>query len=240
MWADADELPGKSRWFKFVNLLTNCGHLILVAVMLANLIVAEVHWVTRVENCCIFLGAVMISTKALFYWWKRGEITQVIRRVNEKNWALREKARRDPVVRQLRRRFYLQEMLITIPFLFNADFLIFVMILKPFFSRHPALPCPALFPFDTTPFGAGFWVAYAYQSVNILLMSTMYALSDTTIGNNYNQIVLNFDVLNHELRQLGHADEGKVPQQPESPSEFQRAIKGKLIEIIEEYQSLTE
>lgn len=247
MWADANELRGKSLWFKFVNLLTNCGHIILITVMTANLIVARVHWVTLVENCCITLGALMVSTKALFFIWKRRDITEMIARINAKNLRLQEKARADPIVRKMRKSYYLQEMLITIPFLFNADFLIVVMILQPFFSKNPSLPCPAVFPFDTTPWETGFWVAYIYQGVNTLLMSTMYALTETTIGNNYSQIVLNFDVLNHELRNLGYAKEekgeveGRINHgQGHNNNHFQLSIKRKLIDIVEEFQSLCE
>lgn len=237
MWADSREIQSKPVSFKVANGVISCSHMTLVLVMAANLVYHEGEFNQFVEDACITLGSVMVSTKALFYLWKRHEITHLIETVSEKNRLLLAKARQDEEIGRLRRFYYLVEMVITIPFLFNAVFLILVMIVIPFFAERPYLPCPAKFPFETAPYSRGFWLAYVYEAVDTLIMSTVYALSVTTIGNNYHQIVLQFAVMGHELRQLGHKE---LDEWPADAAEYQRAIKSSLIRIIEEHQNVLE
>lgn len=179
-------------------------------------------------NVCA--GASLGLSKMVFLMTYRKEVTELMDSVAELNSKLKEKAQKDMEIRRMRNSYYLLECVLTLSsFIFSMifEFAVYIqgLLVRPIILRIPS----------TTPFGfheslMGFIITYLFQFLGSAWVAMFMCISDFMIGSNYNQLILNVEVMRHELRTLGSGQENlnAIDQ------------KEQFIRIIKEYQYLRE
>lgn len=149
------------------------------------------------------IGSTMCVWRAYFFQWRRTEISDLIDEINNHSQDLRLNS--DPKIRKLRSQFISKEMVLMLTAILTLTFLAVAFGLEAIL--HNRFPFPALYPFDTTPFGIGYLCAFAFQIITFQISVLNTLLTEALLGNLYNQIVLNFKVLNMRLESLGNGQD---------------------------------
>lgn len=185
-----------------------------------------------VDVLCYTIAALQLTGKTFFIQYYRAEITFLINTLNKKGRELLEISGTNQEVKKLRNGYYYIEMMFTVAFMVMGSITALIPICRIFLPLPPKLPSNAVYPFDTTPMGWGFIVAYIFESITYFLSGIEYGLVDAVIGCNYNQVILHFEVLGVKLRSLGYIEKEQFKNQP---TEFNAACYRNLHSVIEEY-----
>lgn len=234
-WADSEEYPGKSIFFKTVLWFFHLEYALITFSMWTYLFVTKMEIFKFGDVLCYTIAALQCTGKAFFIQYYREEITFLINTLNMKGRELLTISQTNGEVKKLRNGYYYIEMMFTLGFLFLGTATTLIPISRIFLPLPPKLPSNAVYPFDTTPMGWGFIVAYIFESNAYFLGGIQYGLVDAVIGCNYNQVILQFEVLGCKLRSLGYSEK---EQFKDRPIEFNAACFKNLYAIIKEYGEL--
>lgn len=183
----------------------------------------------------ITAGSVIALFKAAFVSFYRVEITAALDIVAGLDAKLKQKATTDLEIRRRRTTYFVVETL-----LIYSSLAFTVLMAVAVFGQGLTNSPKTLFPLTTTPMGfgetpIGFWVTFLFNGFGCVWGGGVMVSVDLMVGNAFNQLILNVQVMIHELRELG--GDSKALEMNEKVAEDKEKEKA-LIRIVQEYQYL--
>lgn len=172
-------------------------------------------------------GALSAAGKTLFVHYYRHELTEFMKRVTRLDEKLQQKSQSDPFVRKMRNRYFILECGLVCSSVFFTALMGVAFYLPSLFKDTISVPPPARIGWDFEESKIGFVVCFVINFVGCVWGGFMIVCLDFFLGNMFNQLILNFKVLVHEIRVLGQ-------------SVVVVDVKKELIVIIKDYQYLRE
>lgn len=150
----------------------------------------------------IFAGVETSFVKWLFLFYNRHSLQDLIQILNGRSQALQKRGKTDPEIQRMRNQAYFLEMTVSVfAFLFCLFFVI-VIYLEGLFYDPIDLVVPAFYFLDLNYHTKLFWAIYIIEIALTFCSASVITLTDLMIGNLYNQIILNLEVLNYDLKVL--------------------------------------
>lgn len=183
----------------------------------------------------IFTGTTVALIKTMFIIFRGAEISDALDIVAALDEKIREKALRDDWIRKRREWYFLLETIASNTAL-GFTILMGVVVYGIGMVESPIAPFP-LAPIRLGETAFGFWLGYVAMALGCTRGGCVMVTMDFMVGNMYNQIILNMEILTKEIRMLERESElEKDVEQRDGDYLKERA----MVQIVIEYQHLRE
>lgn len=182
----------------------------------------------------IFTGTTVALIKTMFIIFRGAEISEALDIVAALDEKIREKALRDDWIRRRREWYFLLETVASYSAL-GFTLLMGVVVYGIGMIESPIDPFP-LAPIRLGETSFGFWLGYVAMALGCTRGGCIMVTMDFMVGNMYNQIILNLEILIKEIRMLGRESESEKEDDDRREGDYfkERA----MIQIVQEYQHL--
>lgn len=232
MWADEKMITQLNLWWRIGNALCIffqlfCYFTVGLGIINHNKSISDFgEWLN------VIAGASLAVIKLIFLIVNRSEVTAAIDCMAQLNEEIKSEAKNQVEIRQLRNSYFITECVLAFSSLIFTLLFELSVFLQGLFNQPMHLALPATTPMEFHNTRTGFCVTYSIHFIGSTWVACFMSAVDFMVGNIFNQLILNVEMLGHRIRALNRSGIGDrlTTVDPEKD----------LIRLIQDYQNLQE